>query len=273
MHKSILLPALGLLALPCLTGCERIEARMIMREGNGLYQQEQYSKALDKYQQALKLDPGATFEWRSVGLSALALYRPGDDNPKNIAYGATALDAFQKYLADNPDDIKVQDYLLSTLVNAKQYDQALAFVDQLDKEHPGDTRLAKTRMNIFIQAGRLDEAAAMANQLAGPDQAQLLYMIGTSAWGKVYNNGTIDAATKQKFITMGLSSLQKALQLKADYTEAMVYLGLMYREQGKVEVDGQKRLDDVNIATQWQQKAIELRKKAQNAPPPTETGK
>src|SRR5579863_5297984 len=86
MHKSILLPVLGLLALPCLTGCERIEARMIMREGNGLYTQEQYSKALEKYQQALKLDPGATFAWRSVGLSALALYRPGDDNPKNIAY-------------------------------------------------------------------------------------------------------------------------------------------------------------------------------------------
>jgi tetratricopeptide (TPR) repeat protein len=267
MHRSLLLPALGLLALPCLTGCQRIEARMILREGNGLYQQEQYSKALAKYEEALKLDPGATFAWRSAGLSALALYRPGDDSPKNVGYGKTALEAFQKYLADNPEDTKVQDYLLSTLVNAKQYDQALAYVGELEKEFPGDARLERTRMNVLIQGGRLDDAAQMVSKLNGPDQATLLYTIGTSAWGKVYNNGTLDTAAKQKFVTMGIDAIKKALDLKPDYFEAMVYYGLLYREQAKLEVDGQKRLDDIAIATQWQQKAMELRKKAQ--PPAT----
>jgi tetratricopeptide (TPR) repeat protein len=273
MQRTFLLPVLGLLLVPCLSGCERVEARMIMREGNGLYQQEQYSKALERYEQALKLDPGATFVWRSVGLSALALYRPGDDTPKNLDYGKTALDAFQKYLADNPDDSKVQDYYLSTLVNAKQYDQALAFVDEREKDHPGDARLAKTRLNILIQAGRLDEASAQAMQVSGPDQAELLYTIGTSAWGKVYNNATLDVATRQKYVTMGMNALQKALSLKADYAEAMVYLGLLYREQGKLEVDANKRLDDINVASQWQQKAIELRKKTQAAPASETSGK
>jgi tetratricopeptide (TPR) repeat protein len=266
MHRLVLLPLLGLLVLPLLSGCQRLEARMVLREANSDYQQEQYSKALDKYEVALKLDPNATFAWRSVGLAALALYRPGDDTPKNVAYGKKALEAFQKYLADYPDDSKVQNYLLSTLVNAKQYDQALAYLDTLEKEHPGDPLLLKTRLNILIPAGRLDEAYALAQKFSGPDQAQLLYTIGTACWGKVFNNATIDMTTRQRYIQMGLQAIQKAIQIKPDYFEAMVYYGLLYRELAKVEVDGNKRLEDVAIATQWQQKALELRKKAAATP-------
>jgi tetratricopeptide (TPR) repeat protein len=270
MHKRFVLPALALpavalLVLPMLAGCQKVEARMVLREANNQYAQDQYIAALKKYQQGLKLDPDATFAWRSVGLTALALYRPGDDSPKNIEYGRIATDAFQRYLADFPEDAKVQDYLMSTLVNAKQYDKALEYVEKQKQLHPGDARYDKYRLNVLIQAGRLDEAAQLAQRLPGPDQVTMLYSIGTSAWGKVYNNATIDAAAKQKYVDMGLQAIKRALEIKPDYFEAMVYYGLLYREKGKLETDGNKRLEDIDIATQWQNKAMELRKKSQPA--------
>jgi tetratricopeptide (TPR) repeat protein len=260
MHRRFVLPTLALLALPALAGCQKVEARVVLREGNNLYAQDQYIAALKKYQQGLKLDPDATFAWRSVGLTALALYRPGDDSPKNIEYGKTATDAFQRFLADNPEDAKVQDYLMSTLVNAKQYDQALAYVDKQAQTHPGDAKYDKYRLNVLIQAGRLEEAAQLAQRLPGPDQATLLYSIGTAAWGKVYNNATIDAATKQKLVDMGIQAIKKSLEIKPDYFEAMVYYGLLYREKAKLETDANKRIEDIDIATQWQNKALALRK-------------
>jgi tetratricopeptide (TPR) repeat protein len=270
MRRTLALAAPALLVLPLLTGCQKLEARVEMKKGNSLYQQEQYSEALKEFQKGLQLDPSATFEWRSVGLTALALYRPGDDTPKNLDYAHTASTAFENYLKDNPDDAKVQDYLMSILVNSKQYPQALSFVDTLQKQHPeeaNDPKWNKYRINVLIQAGRLEDAEKLALETPGPEQPISLYSIGVAAWGKVYNNNSIDFATKQAKVEMGLGSLRKAVELKPDYFDAMFYLGLMLREKAKLETTDVARTNDVNDAETWLKKGLDLRKKAQAAAP------
>src|ERR1700688_1475360 len=270
MRRSLVLAALALLALPLLAGCGRLQARVELKKGNSLYQQEQYSAALVEYKKGLELDPSDTFAWRSVGLAALALYRPGDDSPKNLEYARTATDAFEKYLKEEPEDAKVQDYLMSILVNAKQYQKALAFVDTLQQQHPAeadDPKWNKYRVNVLIQAGRLEDAEQLALKTPGPEQAVSLYSIGVAAWNKVYNNNTIDFATKQQKVELGLRALREAVKLKPDYFDAMFYLGLELREKAKLEIDGNARTADVNEAETWLKKGLELRKKAQPAAP------
>ena len=270
MRRSLVLAVLTLLALPLFAGCRKMEARIELKRGNSLYQQEQYSAALLAYQHGLKLDPEDTFAWRSVGLTSLALYRPGDETPKNLEYARIATDAFEKYLKDNPEDAKVADYLMSILVNSKQYEKALAFVDRLQQQHPAeasDPKWNKYRVNVLIQAGRLEDAEKLALQTPGPEQPISLYSIGVAAWNKVYNNNTIDAATRQQKVELGLRALHKAVDLKPDYFDAMFYLGLMLREKAKLETDGNARTADVNEAEIWLKKGLELRKKA--APPTT----
>ena len=266
MRRSLVLAALALLALPLLGGCRRLQARVELKKGNSLYQQEQYSAAMVEYQKGLELDPADTFAWRSVGLSALALYRPGDDSPKNLEYGRIAADAFQKYLKENPDDAKVQDYLMSILVSSKQYQQALAFVDQLQQQNPNeanDPKWNKYRVQVLIQAGRLPDAEQLALKTPGPEQPVSLYSIGVEAWHKVYNVNTIDFAAKQQLVELGLRGLRKAVEIKPDYFDAMFYLGLMLREKAKLETDGNARTADVDEAETWLKKGLELRKKAQ----------
>jgi len=270
MRRSLVLVALALLALPLLGGCRRLQARVELKKGNSLYVQEQYSAAMVEYQKGLELDPSDTFAWRSVGLSALALYRPGDDSPKNLEYARIAADAFEKYLKENPDDAKVQDYLMSILVSSKQYQQALAFVDQLQQQHPNeanDPKWNKYRVNVLIQAGRLPDAEQLALKTPGPEQPVSLYSIGVEAWHKVYNNNTIDYAAKQQLVELGLRALRKSVEIKPDYFDAMFYLGLSLREKAKLETDGNARTADVDEAETWLKKGLELRKKAQaNAP-------
>ena len=84
--------------LPTLVGCQKIEARMKLKEGNRYYLNEDFKHALEEYQVGLKQDPSATFAWRSVGLSAVALIRPGVRSPEIDKYVDTALEAFKKYL-------------------------------------------------------------------------------------------------------------------------------------------------------------------------------
>jgi tetratricopeptide (TPR) repeat protein len=274
MQRTLILPVAALLILP-MAGCGKIQARAELKKGNSYYQQEQYTKALDYYKKGLNLDPDATFAWRSVGLSALALYRPGDNDPKNQQYASTAIDAFEKFLADNPDDSKIEDYLMATYVNAEKYNEALAFIDRRIKERPDEAgKLGQARINILTKADRLDEAFKQVNLLQGEDKAKTLYSIGVTAWDKVYHDpGKLDFDGKSKLIALGLNALQQALAIDPNYVDAMIYNGLLYREKSKIDTDGTQRLADETTAHDWTEKALAARKKAaaQPAPAPAKT--
>lgn len=272
MQRTVLLPVAALLVLLPALGCGKLQARVELKKGNSFYSQEAYSKAVDQFKKGLELDPDATFAWRSLGLSALALYRPGDDSPQNIEYADTAINAFEKYLADYPDDEKIEQYLMSTLVNAKKYDEALAFIDRRLKEKPEEAaKLQKYKVTILTQAGRLDQAFQLASQLKGQEQAEALYSIGVSAWDKAYRDPSITYEERISVVDMGLQSLKQALDLKKDYFEAMAYYSLLYREKAKAETDANKRLEYTATADEWLKKAVELRKKSQPQKAPATT--
>ncbi len=267
--RSLPLLLAGLALLPALAGCNKLQARVEMKKGNEEYRNESYTKALEQFQKGLKLDPDATFAWRSVGLTALALYRPGDDTPKNVQYGKTATDAFENYLRDYPNDKKVREYLLSTYVNSKRYDEALAYIDRRSQEAPSEIPdAAKVKVNILLQAGKLEDAQKIITQMPPSQQkAEALCSIGVSAWGKSYNDATLDHATREHLVDVGLQAVDQALRIKPDYFEAMVYNNLLFREKAKMEVDANLRLQYSNQANEWQQKALALRKKTAGAKP------
>lgn len=264
MQRKVLLPVAALLILLPAVGCGKIQARAELKKGNSYYSSESYVKALDRFKKGLELDPDATFAWRSVGLSALALYRPGDDSPENVGYADTAINAFEKYLADYPDDDKVENYLMSTMANAKKYDEALAFIDRRIKERPDEApNLQKARLNLLVQAGRLDQAFQMASQVQGQDRADVLYSVGVSAWDKSFRDPSLTIEDRTQVVDMGMQALQQALAIKKDYLDAMIYYSLLLREKAKVELDGAKRLDYMAQADQWRQKYLDLRKSLQ----------
>jgi tetratricopeptide (TPR) repeat protein len=267
MHRpTTYLLALLLLTAPVLSGCNKVRARVELKKGNAFYQQESYAKALPQFQKGIELDPAATFAWRSVGLSALAMYRPGDSNQQNRDYERIAIDAFEKYLADYPKDAKVHEYLLSMYVNSKQYDKAMTYIDQQMQVQPEkQAEYEGMKVNILTQSGRLEQAAQLAQRVPEERRPEILYSVGVSAWDKSFHDQTIDNATREKLVDLGLSSIKQALDIRPEYFDAMVYYNLLFREKAKVTFDEVKKQEYIAMATDWQKKAIELRKKSQAA--------
>lgn len=265
MHRPFSVLLALLLAL-VLGGCNKVQARIELKQGNSLYQQESYIAALEQFQKGLELDPDATFAWRSVGLTALALYRPGDPSPKNQNYSKTAIEAFEKYLADYPEDEKVQDYLMTMYVNDKKFDEALAFLDQQarNSENPNDPKYNAARVRILLQSNRTDQAWQLAQTLpASQAKAETLYSIGVASWDKSYNDKALDPVTREQVVDRGLKATEQALKIKPDYFEAMVYYNLLYREKAKMQTDAAKRTEYLAQAEEWVKKATALRKKQQ----------
>jgi tetratricopeptide (TPR) repeat protein len=265
MHRpTTYLLALLLLTAPVLSGCNKVRARVELKKGNAFYQQESYAKALPTFQKGIELDPGATFAWRSVALSALALYRPGDASPQNREYERITIEAFEKYLEDYPDDARAHEYLLTMYVNSKQYDKAMAYIDrQIEAQPEKRGELEAMKVSILTQSGELEQAAQLAQQVPAERRPEMLYSVGVSAWDKVRNDPALDNAAREKLVDLGLTSMKQALDLRPEYFEAMVYYGLLYRQKADVTVDEARKQEYFALASQWRDKAVELRKKTQ----------
>ena len=58
----------------------------------------------------------------------------------------------------------------------------------------------------------------------------------------------------------GIQMLQKAIDLKPNYDEAMAYLNLMYRQKAEIDANDKDRLAELKLADNWMQKAMSMRK-------------
>ena len=68
-------------------------------------------------------------------------------------------------------------------------------------------------------------------------------------------------------IQEGIDSLNKAIQIRPDYDDAMAYLNLMFREKADVECDDlAARADDLKTADHWVDETLRVKKaKAEKA--------
>lgn len=257
---------LSLTAVLPLAGCEKMRARIEIKKGNEAYKKENYREAIKQFQDGLQLDPSIYRVWRSVGLAALALFRPGVDTKENQDYGKLAIESFQKYLQSYPTDEKVKDYLLSTYMSAERYDDALKYLRAEQVRKPNDAKLDSAIVTILIRQDKLKDAYAWAKSHASKSDPAVFYSIGVTAWDKAYQArkaGDPDIATRQAWITFGEQVLGESLKLKPDYHEAMVYKGLLIREQIELEPDPVKQQEMLAEAEALRKKSLELRQKAE----------
>lgn len=259
---------LGLLlgaTLVATAGCHKFEARVQLKQGNVLYENESYKDALAQFQKGLEIDPAATFAWRSVGLSAMALHRPGVEGEENAKYAETAIDAFNKYLKDYPNDKKVEEYLTTVLINANKYDEALARLEKDSAAAPNNPDLERAIVTTLLKAGRVEDAYARATRPGGKPDPQLLYSIGVACWGKSYGDPTLDPETRTKVVDMGIEATKQSIDLDPEFFDAMAYYNLLFREKAKLATtfeDAERYNKEADV---WLKKALELREKQKDA--------
>jgi hypothetical protein len=79
-------------------------------------------------------------------------------------------------------------------------------------------------------------------------------------------------AFQQKYGTVvdeGIASLQKAMQLRTDYDDAMAYLNLLYRQKADMETSPDARDADVKLADDLVDKVKAIKQRKMEAPQPT----
>jgi tetratricopeptide (TPR) repeat protein len=268
MKTSLRIAALLAVALGMLsgTGCTKLRARDQLNKGVQAYKNAKYEEAITHFQQAVDLDP-ALLNGRLYLATAFAnQYIPGADNDDNNRLAQQAIEQFTKVLDMNPGrDQKTTSLkgIASLYFNMGKLDQAKEYHKKVTEVDPNDPE-------AYYSIGVIDwtqsykprgEARAKINGLK-PDEAFPT---------KSKSDKETCMALKDKYtpnVQEGIDALNKALELRPDYDDAMAYMNLLYREKADYSCgDSAARAADIKTADEWVDKTMATKKaKAEKQP-------
>ncbi len=93
-----------------------------------------------------------------------------------------------------------------------------------------------------------------------PQNPEAHYTLATYHWDKASRDFRLTDAQKKQLVLDGLVAVDKALEIKPDYIEAMTYKGLLLRTQALVEKDPAVQQRLIREGTALGDKANEMRK-------------
>jgi tetratricopeptide (TPR) repeat protein len=255
-----------LLAITTLAGCDKIKSKQAIKKGNEFLKAAQYQTALAEYEEALRLDPGESKLHKHIGIAYMGMYQPGSKHPKDLEFAQKAIDNLRQYVQAFPDDQKAREYLVSMYLNTERFDDAIAFYqNDFLKKNPKDSKAMQSLAMLYFKKGDFDNGEMWLKKRLEVEgnNPEVYYLIGVQAWDRSYNFPDLEPALRGKIVDEGLQSLNKAVELKPDYFEAVSYINLLYREKAKMETDPAKKQEYTDTANKYLQQALEMRKAAQ----------
>jgi tetratricopeptide (TPR) repeat protein len=144
-------------------------------------------------------------------------------------------------------------------------DKAIEAFEKPVEMTPNDPLAYRQMAALYNRYGRFDDTMgwlAKARDLKS-DDPEGFYLIATHYWDKVYRDPDLSMDERKEFIGLGLEQLEKAREINPEYVDALVYTGLLLREQAKIEeITGNKRRADQLIAeaNTYRDRALELKK-------------
>ena len=252
------------LALFSSVGCDKLRARDQLNKGVKAYKDNHYEQAIDHFQQAIQLDPGLLNARMYLATAFVSQYIPGLDSPDNLRTAQQAIDEYQKVIDANPsreqkvNSAKGVAYLY---LNMKKWEDAKKYYRMASELDPNDPE-------PYYSIGVIDWTACYQPRME--ERAKLGLKPDENLNGKNKDQKKVCEELKPKntpYIQEGIDSLNKAIQLRPDYDDAMAYMNLMYRERADIECDDPAaRSEDLKAAANWVDKTLATKKaKAEKA--------
>jgi tetratricopeptide (TPR) repeat protein len=254
-----------MLALFSSLGCDKLRARDQLNKGVTAYKNAKYEEAIDHFQQAVALDPSLINAKMYLATAFAQQYIPGADTPENNKMAEQAIEQYKHVLEMNSArDQKVNSAkgIASLYYNMKKFDDAKKYNRMVSDLDPNDP-------DPYYSIGVIDWAICYAPRMEERAKLGLRPDENLSPKNKDQKKACDELKTKNgPAIQEGIENLNKAIQIRPDYDDAMAYLNLMYRERADVECDDlNARQEDLKAADHWvDQTLITKKAKAEKQP-------
>ena len=234
-------------------GCSLVQAKAAFKDGNRLYKEENYRKAIDEYEKAVQLKPDFAEAHFYLASSHQSLYRPGREGDENKLRLDKAIEHYEKALEVNKGDtpnlqqIRMNALGALTAIYAdpplSDYEKALAYAEQLVKDDPNDIKNLYAMANLYEKFARVDEAERTYEKVTelNPSDPKacgtLASFYNKPLWdekGEIWAEATSKGARRAKF-DKAVTTLARCADLdstdpKGHNTLAMFYWDKAYRD-------------------------------------------
>ncbi len=243
-------------SIGCSEQINYLKARSALNKGVQAFSAANYEGAAEQFSTAAELDPTLSDASVYLAYSHMMQYIPAVESPENIAMANKALDGFKAVLEDDPEN--------STSL------QSIA--------------------SLYFQMKKFDDAKTWHEKViaAQPENKESFYTIGVISWTRSYeprlqlradlgmeqaDPGPIKDAEQRRelgvdllpIIDEGLQSLEKALEIDPDYTDAMAYTNLLLRERADFAESKEEYEEYLAQADDWVQRTLDTKKRLTEA--------
>jgi tetratricopeptide (TPR) repeat protein len=244
------LAVLLVLAVIPMSGCsfvQKLKARDNLNKGVKAFTEMKYDAAAQFFEKAIELDPEFVDAQMYLATAYTSQFVPGSADPKSEMMAQKGIDTFKKVVA-----------------HAK------------DPASPNAMNAMLSVASLYYQLKKYDESKEWCNRVlkVNPQNADAYYRIAVIDYDDVFEKTGVqgenvefmspeERAAALEDIEEGLASLNKALDIRPDYFDAMEYQNLLWREKAKFEKDEAAKAELIRQADLVSQKALQLRLKAQ----------
>ena len=238
-----------LLVLAGTTGCAKLTARDQLTKGIQEFKAGHYETATDYFQNAVQIDPSYASGHSYLATAYAYQVQPNNNTPQNVAVANKALAGFNEVLQTKPNDVGAWQQIAAidrSIMNFDKSRQDELKIIQLD---PNDSEA-----NYSIGALDWQKADKNASDLLKANKitddrngnSKIPPKLCTQLAG--VNAPLLDSAEKY---------LNRAVELRANYEDAMSYLNLTWRRRADIEcTNDTARKADIVKADDWVHRAM-----------------
>jgi tetratricopeptide (TPR) repeat protein len=239
---------------------DQLKARDQLNQGVQAYKSARYDEALEHFQQAVMLDGKLNVARLYLATAYTSQYIPGVDTPDNIRMAEAAIEQYKVVLETDPQDRYSVKGIAYLQMQRKKFDEAREYYLKAIAADPDDAE-------NYYSAGVVDWT------MAYKDSADRKSQKGLKTDDDMQGNRNAALcreikAANESWIDEGIRMMQAAIDRRAGYDDAMIYLNLLYRRKADIACgDQQGRAEFLRLADEWSDKAMGVRLKKQGEKP------
>ena len=253
------------------SGCNKLKARDLLNKGVANFKNGQYDAAVEDFKEAKDLDPSLLNARLYLATAYASQYIPGAPSDENVKRGTAAIDEFKGVLDKDPNNLSAVDGIGSILFqmsgqpfNPEKFQESKTF-------HQKHIDLKPTDPEPYYWIGVIDWTLAFRGN------AEMRTDYNKDHINKqVKESDPLPAAVRTQFVQKygqlvdeGIASLQKAIQLRPDYDDAMAYLNLLFRRKADMVDSAEERASYQKQADDLVEKVKEIKQKRAEQPQQT----
>ena len=250
------------------SGCAKLKARDLLNKGVAAFKNGQYDAAIENFKEAKETDPTLLNARLYLATAYASQYIPGAPSPENQARGNQAVTEFKEVLETNPDNLSAIDgvgsilfQMAGTPFDTKKFEESKTY-------HQKHIELKPEDPEPYYWIAVIDWTLAYRTN----GELRLDYN-KNNLKKQVKDTDALPASLRPEYISKcatevdeGISDLQKAIQIKPDYDDAMGYLSLLYRRKADMVESAEERNNMEKQADDLLDKIKEIKQKRLEQP-------